>query len=439
MRKVITYGTYDLLHEGHVNLLRRAKELGDYLIVGVTSEDFDRSRGKINVQQSLAERMRAVQSTGFADLVVPEEYLGQKIDDIRRYGIDVFTVGSDWTGHFDYLKEYCEVVYLDRTEGVSSTELRAVGNHMCLGIVGNTPEAKKFVSEAQYVSGVEIVGSCSFGSLEDAGQVLSSAPGFDGIDALLKVSDAVYVACSPSDRASAARRALEAGKHVVCESPIAMSEEEARMLFRLARENGVVLFEAIKTAYALAFSRLTLLAKSNHVGTVRSVRATCTSIRDGDLGSFEDWGPIAALPVFSILGTDYLDSSCTTWMSNDGRRDLYTKIDLVFPAAVGTIEVGNGVKSEGDLVVSGTEGYIYVPAPWWKTEYFEIRREDLATTKRYFYQLDGEGIRNEIAAFSHAVNHPDDHVSSISEETTIALSKLMESFAFSHMKTSFIS
>lgn len=121
MKKVITYGTYDLLHYGHIRLLERAKALGDYLIVGVTSDDFDKRRGKINNKQSLEERIAAVRSTGFADKIIVEEYEGQKIDDIKKYGVDIFTVGSDWEGHFDYLKEFCEVVYLPRTAGISSS------------------------------------------------------------------------------------------------------------------------------------------------------------------------------------------------------------------------------------------------------------------------------------------------------------------------------
>ena len=106
MIKVITYGTYDLLHYGHIRLLERAKALGDYLIVGVTSDDYDKSRGKINNQQSLLERIAAVRATGIADEIIIEEYEGQKIDDIRRYGVDIFTVGSDWKGQFDYLNEF---------------------------------------------------------------------------------------------------------------------------------------------------------------------------------------------------------------------------------------------------------------------------------------------------------------------------------------------
>ena len=124
MVKVITYGTYDMLHRGHIRLLERAKALGDYLIVGVTADDFDKTRGKINVQQSLMERIDGVKSTGLADEIIVEEYEGQKIDDIKKYDVDIFTVGSDWKGKFDYLNEYCKVVYLERTQGVSSTEIR---------------------------------------------------------------------------------------------------------------------------------------------------------------------------------------------------------------------------------------------------------------------------------------------------------------------------
>ena len=124
LKKVITYGTFDLLHYGHINLLKRAKALGDYLIVGVTTDSFDISRGKLNVQQSLMERIQAVKDTGLADEVIPEEYIRQKIDDIRRYDVDIFTVGSDWKGKFDYLKDYCELVFLDRTPGVSTTQIK---------------------------------------------------------------------------------------------------------------------------------------------------------------------------------------------------------------------------------------------------------------------------------------------------------------------------
>ena len=121
MKRVITYGSFDLFHEGHYRLLQRAKALGDYLIVGVTTESYDRQRGKLNVVDSLMTRMENVKKTGFADEIIIEESSGQKYSDIKKYNVDIFTVGSDWVGTFDYLKDICEVVYLERTKDISST------------------------------------------------------------------------------------------------------------------------------------------------------------------------------------------------------------------------------------------------------------------------------------------------------------------------------
>ena len=115
MKRVITYGTFDLFHKGHYNIIKRAKALGDYLIVGVTSESFDIERGKLNVRDSLIKRIENVRRTGLADEIIIEEYQGQKVNDIIKYDIDVLVVGSDWRGKFDYLKNYCDVVYLERT------------------------------------------------------------------------------------------------------------------------------------------------------------------------------------------------------------------------------------------------------------------------------------------------------------------------------------
>ena len=124
MKKVITYGSFDLFHEGHYRLLKRAKELGDYLIVGVTTEQYDRLRGKLNVEDSLLTRIENIQKTGLADEIIVEDHPGQKQEDIEKYGIDIFTVGSDWLGVFDYLKDKCEVVYLERTPDISTTGIK---------------------------------------------------------------------------------------------------------------------------------------------------------------------------------------------------------------------------------------------------------------------------------------------------------------------------
>lgn len=124
MKKVITYGTFDLFHIGHLNLLRRAKELGDYLIVAVSSDEFNwKEKGKV-CQISDVDRMEIVKAIRYVDEVILEESWDQKVKDVQKYDVDVFVMGDDWKGKFDFLKEYCEVVYLPRTEGISSTQLK---------------------------------------------------------------------------------------------------------------------------------------------------------------------------------------------------------------------------------------------------------------------------------------------------------------------------
>ena len=415
MKKVITYGTYDLFHFGHQRLLERAKALGDYLIVGVTADGFDRARGKINVQQSLMERMEAVKATGIADEVIVEEYEGQKIDDIMRYGVDIFAIGSDWKGYFDYLNEYCQVVYLERTAGVSSSELRAEKREVRLGLVGDLQYLNKFEKESHYVNGVKIVGLCTSPSLSSGfSDELKSLPYVtDDYDSLLPHVDAIYLISKPVDHYQQIKKALEQGKHVLCDPPIALSVNEWQELNDLAKEKNCILMDAIRTAYSTAYYRMLLLVKSGRIGTVMSVDSSCTSLRDNDLTSEElnekwnslcTWGPNAMLPIFQLLGTHYSQKCITSHVEDESiMYDNFTKIAFVYPHAVASIKVGKGVKTEGELVISGTTGYIYVPAPWWKTDYFEIRREDPAQNKRYFYQLDGEGIRYELVSFLKAI------------------------------------
>lgn len=123
MKRVITYGTYDLLHYGHIRLLRRAKELGDYLIVALSTDEFNELKGK-KAYHSYETRKQMLEAIRYVDLVIPEENWEQKVNDIKKYEVDIFTMGSDWEGKFDFLKEYCEVVYLPRTEGISTTKIK---------------------------------------------------------------------------------------------------------------------------------------------------------------------------------------------------------------------------------------------------------------------------------------------------------------------------
>ena len=433
MIKVITYGTYDLLHYGHIRLLERAKALGDYLIVGVTSDDYDKTRGKINTKQNLMERVAAVKALGIADEVIVEEYEGQKIDDIRRYGIDIFTVGSDWEGKFDYLKEYCRVVYLPRTEGISSSEIRSEKRKMRIGLIGDAKSEltsiAKFMKELPYVNGIEAV--CSNTDVEGLKKI-------EDYETVLQEADAVYIASHPKKHYEQIKAALTQKKHVLCESPIALSSNQCEELFALAKENGCILMEGAKTAYTTAFERLVLLAKTGKIGEILSVDAVCTSRKsvqnytDEDIennwNTITEWGPLALLPVFQILGCHYRDMRMTTRLLKEGTDfDVFTKADFLFDKAVASIKVAKGAKSEGVLVITGTEGYIYVPAPWWKTDYFEIRYENSANNRRYFYQLDGEGIRYEIVAFVNAVENGSGTFY-VTEEVSSAISSVMEKY-----------
>lgn len=446
MIKVITYGTYDLLHYGHIRLLKRAKALGDYLIVGVTSDTFDRERGKINVQQTLMERVEAVQATGLADEIIVEEYEGQKIDDIKRLGVDIFTVGSDWKGKFDYLNDYCRVVYLERTDGVSSSEIRSEQQPVTLGFVGESPIINKIERESKYVNGL-VAGKVFTlndrflsDSLKDKARQTSS------FDELLDASDALYIISAPELHYSQIKQALERGKHVLCESPVTLRPEEWRELKALATEKKVVLLDAIKTAYSMAYNRLLLLAKSGIIGDIVSVDTSCTSLLEFDptqdinqeqleWNSVCAWGPTAMLPIFQLLGTDYVSKRIVTRFVDEERSyDAFTSIMFIYPHAVASLKVGQGVKSEGEMVVSGTKGYIYVPAPWWKTDYFEVRYEDPHNNKRYFYQLDGEGLRYELLSFLKTIRLERDF-NYVADTTSEEIVKVLADFYARHEMT----
>ena len=416
MKKVITYGTYDLLHQGHINLLRRAKELGDYLIVGVTSDSFDRGRGKLNVRNNVLERVEAVKATGFADEVIIEDYLGQKIDDIQRYDVDIFAIGSDWEGKFDYLNEYCKVIYLPRTEGISSTMLREQTEDVSrIGIVGSGRIAKRFIPESKVVSGVNVTAvfdpnmddATSFGTQFDVKAFSKD------YNAFLQDVDAVYIASPHLTHYNYVLRSLNAGKHVLCEIPFVLSASEAKDLYELAANRNLVLLEASKTAYCPAFCHIITLVKSGVIGEVVDVKTSLSKMvtaptRELEMqqagGAMNEHASLTLMAIIKLLGKEYSHVKFYSKMQNG--VDIYTKIDLNYPHATSSATLGIGVKTEGNMVISGTKGYVYVPAPWWLTDFFEIRYEDQTKNKKFFYSYDGDGLRYEIQEFiSMIVNH----------------------------------
>lgn len=440
MKKVITYGTFDLFHEGHRRLLERAKKLGDYLIVGVTTENYDKSRGKLNVQQSLMERIENVKKSGLADEIIIEEYEGQKVDDIQKYNVDVFVIGSDWTGKFDYLREYCEVIYLERTKDISSTKLRAEKNGILkLGIVGCGRIANRFIEESKYVSGVNVKGV--FGTNQDSLKkfVEKHELAFFEInyDTFLEQINAVYIASPHLTHYEYVKKALDNKKHVLCEKPMALRAEQIQELYKKAEENECVLLEAIKTAYAPGFIRLISLAKSGIIGNIKNVDATFTKLVNGDVrelkassagGSVTELASYPLLAIVKLLGTQYEDYNFYSYYDESQNIDLFTKINLKYKNAIATAKVGLGVKSEGDLIISGTKGYIYVPAPWWKTEYFEVRYEDFNKNKKYFYKFEGDGLRYELAEFVTMIHKGDLRTYKLMSIESYTIANIIEQF-----------
>lgn len=438
MKKVITYGTYDLLHEGHLNLLRRAKELGDYLIVGVTSDSFDQDRGKLNVHNNVLQRVQSVINTGLADEVIIEEFIGQKIDDIQFHQIDVFAIGSDWEGKFDYLKEYCEVIYLPRTEGISSTILRGFKDRIFnLGIIGSGRIAKRFVSEASHVSRVNVT-SVFNPNLEEAIEFqhqFQLSEGYNELTDFYRNIDAVYIASPHLTHYDYIKSSLINGKHVLCEIPFCLNGEQAKEVYELAKKNNLVLLEASKTAFSPAFLHLVRLVKSGIIGEVVDVQASLSklvnrSLREFDInqagGSMTELSPLPLMAIIKLLGRDIQEYNYYSRFEND--VDVFTKGVFTFPNAIASITIGLGVKTEGNFVVSGTKGYLYVPSPWWKTEYFEIRFEDQNLNRKFYYHYAEEGLRYELQEFIAMIANKRISTYKMKADDSILISKIIGDF-----------
>ena len=352
-----------------------------------------KNRGKLIVRNNVLERVEAVKATGYADEVIIEDYLGQKIDDIQKYDIDIFAIGSDWVGKFDYLNEYCKVVYLPRTEGISSTMLREESQSTVkVGVIGTGRIAKRFVPETKVVDGVNVVAALNpeLKEVQDFGQRFGLEP-FTDFDKFIEKTDSVYIASPHLTHYEYVKRALLAGKHVLCEIPFVLTKEQALGLYQLAEERNLVLLEASKTAYCPAFNHIVTLVKSGIIGEVVDVKASLSKqvlppTRELDVtqagGAMNEHSPLCLMAIVKLLGTDWRDVSFHT--KKDNGVDIYTQGVINYPHATSSFTLGIGVKTEGNLVVSGTKGYVYVPAPWWLTDFFEVRYEDQTKNKKYF-------------------------------------------------------
>ncbi len=440
MKKVITYGTFDLFHEGHYNLLKRARELGDYLIVGVTTEQYDQSRGKLNVHDTLIQRIDNVRATGFVDEVVVEDHVGQKIEDVKRFGVSTFVLGSDWIGQFDYMKEYCEVVYLPRTKDVSSSQKRIEATPIIrLGMIGCGIIADRFVRERKLVSGLTIVGV--YNPHDDHAERFANRHEFEfgtnDIDEFYDKVDAVYIATPHESHFSYAKDALLHGKHVLCEKPMCLKQSEAEELFAIAEERGLVLMEALKTAYCPGFNQLVTVAKSGAIGEIIDVEAAFSRLIEDQTrrefanedygGAFLEYGSYTLLPIIKLLGKNYTDLSFSSIEANNG-IDIYTKASLRYKRGMATCKTGIAVKTEGQLVIAGTKGYILCQSPWWLTRQFEVRYEDSTHIDSYSSTFLGSGLRYEIADFVRAIGGDLTGGYKLSRGESIAMAGVMERF-----------
>ena len=404
MKRVITYGTFDLFHQGHYNILKRARELGDYLIVGVTSESYDIERGKLNVQDSLLKRIENVRKTGFADEIIVEEYQGQKLSDITKYNIDLLVVGSDWRGKFDYLKNYCQVVYLERTKNISSTKLRGEGTTYTVGVVTDNDQDNGIVWETKYVSGLHV--ECVFSENAEAAESFCDKYELDsyysveadngewqqGFDCFLSQVDIVYIKTEQPKREKYIRRSLELGKYVISDAPMTENKEKLKDLFALAAAHHVLLVEKINLVYLRAFNQLVWQTHSALVGDIVCVKCSISQDHFEGGRSFSETAVLPLCAIIKILGRNYQEVNSNVVKDRSGNC-IYDMITMKYQDALATIEIGTTVDVEDEFVVIGTKGRVTIPGDWWNTGYFEAKIDDSKGLKRYCFNFEGNGLR----------------------------------------------
>ncbi len=411
-KTVITYGTYDMLHIGHLNLLKRAKALGDYLIVGVTDENYDRSRGKLNVSESTKKRVKAIEALDFVDKVIVETHKKQKAIDIMKFDVDIFAIGDDWVGAFDYLKKYTKVVYLPRTEGISSTKLRGESfKPIKLGISGLARDIEAFLDEAEFVSNIEVtrIYDRDIDAVREFTKSSRVKYGHDNYNEFLDTTiSAVYINSEVKEHYIQIKMALEADKHVLCENPLALQKNELKELLALAKSRRRILLSALRTAFLPAFNQLLRKVQKGVIGEVREVRATRTTLYKEknypkkyiEQGATNLLSSYPSLLIHKILGKsrkiNFFD------YKEDG-YDISNTIVTKHKSGIGIATVATGVKSEDSAIIAGTKGYIYLPDPWWLTRSFSLRYEDSSKSVTYEYEFEGCGLRYMLAEFSSLI------------------------------------
>jgi glycerol-3-phosphate cytidylyltransferase len=435
---VITYGTYDMLHIGHINLLRRAKALGNYLIVGVTSEDYDRSRGKLNVFENTKKRVEAIKKLDFVDKVIIETHKNQKAQDIQKYNVDIFAIGDDWIGKFDYLKKYTDVVYIPRTEGISSTQLRANKfKTINIGIVGINNDSKRFLKELHHVPHIEAISICDtqLSKVKFFIKKNHIEYGYDNYKKFLNSPiDAIYIASYIKNHYTQIKLALESNKHVLCENPLVVNEKELEKLFQLAKKKKKLLLIALKTAFIPAFDQLLKELKGGAIGEIKEVRANFTKLykeHDYTKEFYEQGATNILLNYPSLLIHKILKKSkhITFFDQKEKNYDISNRIITTHKKkTIGIATVGIGIKLESDAIIAGTKGYIYIPAPWWLTKEFHIRFENEHKSYSFNYEFEGDGLRYMISEFSSLIHRGKIKSKRLTQKEMIEMNKIIVTY-----------
>nr|MCR5746172.1 Gfo/Idh/MocA family oxidoreductase [Lachnospiraceae bacterium] len=313
-----------------------------------------------------------------------------------------------------------------------------------IGVIGTGRITHRFISEAGNVSDICI--SAVYNPREGSAKAYAGkkciALGTDDLDMFFEAVDAVYIASPHETHAGYVKKALNAGKHVICEKPLCFNEEEAADLYSMASDMGLVLIEAVKTAYCPGFKEICDIALSGSIGRIIDVEAafsrlTPTNVREFQEtsfgGSFTELGSYVLLPVFRLLGSGYKDIRFDSFTLGNG-TDGFTKATLIYPdGTMATCKTGLTGKTEGELVITGTKGYIYARSPWWLTSYFEVRRENPNDKEIHECEFAEAGLRYEIAAFRDMINGSGSDTACLKgrrmlEEESVVRAKVMETF-----------
>ena len=309
---------------------------------------------------------------------------------------------------------------------------------MKIGMIGTGRIATRFMPEIRVVEGIEV--SAVYNPHRGSAEKFASANGIrfwtDDLEMFEKEVEAVYIASPHQTHYEYARKMLESGKHVLCEKPLCLERSQTEELYALADKNGLILMEAIKTAYCPGFLELTRIAGSGVIGEIKDVEACFTRLTPKETrefqdiaygGSFTEFGSYVLLPVIKLLGTECRDISFRSFCDENG-VDWYTKGFLLYDSAMAAVKTGLLVKSEGQLLISGTKGYILAESPWWLTRKFEVRYEDPNKREVYTFPFEGQGLRYEIEAFKKCIENECKEIMNVTPQESATLAGIMEDF-----------